>query len=61
MGRARATIDLPVQVSAAEALWYDVQRWATFVDGFGHVAGDRFSAADLDRKPPSPFSDGAVM
>jgi hypothetical protein len=38
MGKARATIDLPVQVSAAEALWYDTSRWPVFVDGFGHVA-----------------------
>ena len=38
MGRARAKIDLPTQVSAAEALWYDLQRWPAFVDGFHHVA-----------------------
>ncbi len=38
MSRARASIDLPAQVSAAEALWYDVSRWPTFVDGFAHVA-----------------------
>ena len=38
MGRARASIELPVQISAAEALWYDVERWPVFVDGFGHVA-----------------------
>jgi hypothetical protein len=38
MGKARAQIDLPVQVSTAEALWYDVQRWPSFVDGFSHVA-----------------------
>ena len=38
MGAARAQIDLPAQVSAAEALWYDVQRWPSFVDGFSHVA-----------------------
>ena len=37
MATARAQIDLPVQVSAAEALWYDTSRWPTFVDGFGHV------------------------
>lgn len=37
MGKARAQIDLPVQVSAAEALWYDTARWPVFVDGFGHV------------------------
>ena len=38
MGRARARIELPVQVSAAEALWYDVDRWPAFVDGFKAVA-----------------------
>ena len=38
MARARAKIELPAQVSAAEALWYDVRRWPSFVDGFGHVA-----------------------
>ena len=38
MGVARASIDLPVQVSAAEALWYDLDRWPAFVDGFGHLA-----------------------
>ena len=38
MGRARAKIDLPTQVSATEALWYDLQRWPAFVDGFHHVA-----------------------
>jgi hypothetical protein len=37
MGRARATTDLPVPVSAAEALWYDTARWPVFVDGFHHV------------------------
>ena len=37
MGRARAVIELPAQVSAAEALWYDVRRWPSFVDGFAHV------------------------
>ena len=38
MGRAKAGIDLPVQVSVAEGLWYDTSRWPVFVDGFGHVA-----------------------
>ena len=37
MGRARATIELPAQVSAAEELWYDVRRWPSFVDGFAHL------------------------
>jgi hypothetical protein len=38
VGRARAGIDLPAQVSAAEALWYDTSRWPAFIDGFAHVA-----------------------
>ena len=37
MGKVRVSIDLPGQISAAEALWYDLQRWPGFVDGFGHV------------------------
>ena len=37
MGRAKATIELPGQVSAAEALWYDTRRWPAFVDGLHHV------------------------
>jgi hypothetical protein len=38
VGRAREQIDLPVQVSLAEALWYDTNRWPVFVDGFKSVA-----------------------
>lgn len=37
MGRATAVADLDVPVSAAEALWYDTERWPVFVDGFKHV------------------------
>jgi uncharacterized membrane protein len=37
MPTAKASIELPGQVSAAEALWYDVARWPAFVDGFHHV------------------------
>lgn len=37
MGRVSATTDVPGTVEDAEELWYDVRRWATFVDGFGHV------------------------
>ena len=38
MGRARARVALDAPISAAEALWYEPSRWATFVDGFAHVA-----------------------
>ena len=31
----RAVVDGPV--GAAETLWYDPQRWPSFIDGFGHV------------------------
>ena len=37
MGRASASIDVPGLASEAEALWYDPVRWATWIDGFGHV------------------------
>ena len=35
--KAKASIDLPARVGAAEALWYDTRRWAAFVDGLHHV------------------------
>jgi Polyketide cyclase / dehydrase and lipid transport len=37
MGRATASIEVPGLASEAEALWYDPIRWASWVDGFGHV------------------------
>jgi hypothetical protein len=37
MGRASATISVPGRAAEAEALWYDPNRWASWVDGFGHV------------------------
>lgn len=37
MGRAKASITVPGRAADAEALWYDHQRWASWVDGFGHV------------------------
>jgi uncharacterized membrane protein len=37
MGKARASIALPGQVSMAEALWYDLRRWPAFVDGLHHI------------------------
>jgi hypothetical protein len=33
----RTSRDYEGAVSAAEALWYDLDRWASFVDGFHHV------------------------
>src|SRR6478672_13473867 len=38
MGRVKAQLQLPgVATSDAEELWYDTNRWPTFVDGLGHV------------------------
>jgi uncharacterized membrane protein len=37
MGRARAAIEVGGSVEDAEALWYDLQRWPTFIDGFARV------------------------
>jgi uncharacterized membrane protein len=38
MGKARAEIEVEGQISEAERLWYDLGRWPSFVDGFGHVS-----------------------
>jgi hypothetical protein len=38
MGRVRVSVDVPGPIVAAEELWYDLDRWSSFVDGFGHVA-----------------------
>jgi hypothetical protein len=38
VARITRTTDLPGPISAAEDLWYDVRRRASFVEGFGHVA-----------------------
>jgi Polyketide cyclase / dehydrase and lipid transport len=38
MRRASATVTLPgVRIADAEALWYDVTRWSSFIEGFKHV------------------------
>ncbi len=37
MPRVRAAVTVPGLASEAEALWYDPQRWPSWVDGFGHV------------------------
>lgn len=37
MATVRVKRDLPALASVAEALWYDVARWPTFVDGLKHV------------------------
>jgi polyketide cyclase/dehydrase/lipid transport protein len=36
--RVRAWIDVPGPISEAESLWYDLDRWPSFVDGFAAVA-----------------------
>ena len=38
MARVRAAITVAGLASEAEDLWYDPQRWAAWIDGFGHVA-----------------------
>ncbi len=38
MARVSAQIDLDAPPDAVEALWYDLRRWPSFVDGFAHVA-----------------------
>lgn len=38
MGRAQARVETVGPIAEAEALWYDHRRWASFVEGFAHVA-----------------------
>jgi hypothetical protein len=38
MPRVRAVQTVPGLASEAEAVWYDPQRWPSWVDGFGHLA-----------------------
>jgi uncharacterized membrane protein len=37
VSRVKASAEVPGRISEAEALWYDVTRWPSFVDGFSHV------------------------
>jgi hypothetical protein len=37
VSRASATTVVPGRAVAAEELWYDANRWAAWIDGFGHV------------------------
>ena len=40
MRRASAAVALPgVRIADAEALWYDLSRWPSFVEGFKHTVG----------------------
>jgi len=38
MPRVRAVEKVPGLASEAEAVWYDPQRWPSWIDGFGHLA-----------------------
>ena len=37
MSRATATITVPGRAVEAERVWYDPTRWASWIEGFGHV------------------------
>lgn len=38
MRRAKATLTVPGRAVEAERIWYDRTRWASWIDGFGHVS-----------------------
>jgi hypothetical protein len=38
---ARAAVEVPLEPEQARALWTDLGRWASFVEGFGHVVEKR--------------------
>jgi hypothetical protein len=37
MSKVKASISVPGRAVEAEELWYDRHRWASWIDGFGHV------------------------
>ena len=47
MGRVGARIDVPGQASDAEALWYDLGRWPSFVDGCKYIARETLLPRDI--------------
>lgn len=52
MSAVRRSIELGGTPLQAEALWYDVQRWPAWVDGFGQV---------VERRDPWPDPGGVVV
>lgn len=39
MGRVSSRVRVGARLADAEALWYDLSRWPTFIEGFGRVVG----------------------
>jgi hypothetical protein len=37
VGKASATVSVAGRASEVERLWYDHHRWASWIDGFGHL------------------------
>jgi hypothetical protein len=63
MGRASASIDVPGLASEAEELWYDPVRWASWIDGFGHVVelSDGWPAEGRVQWNSTPGGRGRVL
>jgi polyketide cyclase/dehydrase/lipid transport protein len=38
VGRVKASVTVPGRAAQAESVWYDRSRWASWIDGFGHLA-----------------------
>ncbi len=37
MGHVSYSVEIPVRASEAEDLWYDLNRWPSFIDGFASI------------------------
>jgi polyketide cyclase/dehydrase/lipid transport protein len=52
MTTARRSLECPASLAEVEALWYDLARWRSWVDGFERV---------VERREPWPRTGGAVI
>ena len=64
MPRVVVATTVPGRIAEAEELWYDPKRWASWIDGFGHVAkleGDWPQAGSRLLWDSPPQGRGRVM
>ena len=67
MGRVKASVTVPGRAAQAESVWYDRSRWASWIDGFGHLVSleeawpGTGARRVWDAKPPPQARRGRVV